>query len=376
MTALAPRYDAVIVGAGMAGASLAAEIAPYMSVLLVEMEERPGYHATGRSVAFWSESYGGAQVAPLTRASLGLFENPDPAFSTTPFIFARGALHIGRAGDEHLRDALAADFRGDAIFQAAGAEQVRADIPGIKADWTVALAERSTCDIDVAALHAAYLRAFRARGGTLCCDMPLREARRQEGGGGWHVELAACGVAAGLVINAAGAWADTVARACGVSPIGITPLKRTVAQLRVDPPVPDDLPLVLGLHGDFYFKPGGGGRLWVSPHDEQPHEPGDVAADELDVAVAVDRLQQVVDWRIEAVERKWAGLRSFAPDRLPVYGHDPAFPGFFWFAGQGGFGIQTAPAAAMLGRWLIVGGQRDAALAGIDASLYGPDRFR
>jgi D-arginine dehydrogenase len=179
-----------------------------------------------------------------------------------------------------------------------------------------------------------------------------------------------------MIINAAGAWADQVAQASGVAPLGIQPMLRTVVQLRVDPAVPDDLPLVLDLSGRFYFKPAGGGRIWLTPHDETPVAAGDVAPDEMDVAIAIERLQQVVGWRVEAVERKWAGLRSFAPDRLPVYGFDSVVPGFFWFAGQGGFGIQTAPAAALLGAGLVRGTNIGPALAGIDPAKYAPARFR
>ena len=158
-----------------------------------------------------------------------------------------------------------------------------------------------------------------------------------------------------MLVNAAGAWADKVAALAGERPVGIRPYRRTLVQLRVDPPAPAGLPLVVDAAGRFYFKPEAGGRLWLSPHDETPCEPCDCAPEELDVAVAIDRLREVVDWRVRAVERKWAGLRSFAPDRLPVYGFSPSRRGFFWCAGQGGFGIQTAPAAARLAADLLLG---------------------
>ena len=175
-------------------------------------------------------------------------------------------------------------------------------------------------------------------------------------------------------MNAAGAWADTIAERAGARPLGITPLRRTVAQLRVSPEAPADLPLVLDISGKFYFK-SDNGRLWLSPHDEIPTTPCDAAPEELDVALAIDRFQNVTDWKIEAVERRWAGLRSFSPDRLPVYGPDPEVPGFIWFAGQGGFGIQTAPAAARLGAQIMLGQSPDALTEAIDASAYAPSRF-
>lgn len=374
MTSLASQYDAVIVGAGMAGASLGAELAQQLSVLVVEAEAQPGYHATGRSVAFWSESYGGPHVRPLTSASYPLLATPEPDFAEQGFLTQRGALHIGRAEDAPLRDAKVAAFADDALFDAVDGASLRAAIPGLRTDWTIGLAEPTTSDIDVAALHGAYLRRLRQRGGVVAC------ATRFEGAhplseGGWVVRLSGGeAVRAPLLINAAGAWADDVARLCAVRPLGIQPLLRTVVQLRVDPMAPDDLPLVLDLAESFYFKPIGGGRIWLTPHDEQPADPGDVAPDALDVATAIDRLEQVVDWRVEAVERKWAGLRSFAPDRLPVYGRDADAPGFFWFAGQGGFGIQTAPAAARLGAALILG-RDDPLIADLDTKIYAPARF-
>ena len=173
-----------------------------------------------------------------------------------------------------------------------------------------------------------------------------------------------------ILVNAAGAWADSVAECAGLRPLGIAPLRRTVAQLRVDPVAPESLPLVLDVAGQFYFKPETG-RIWLSPHDETPSPPCDAAPEEIDVATAIARMEEVVDWRIEHVEHRWAGLRSFAPDRLPVYGFDPANPRFFWFAGQGGFGIQTAPAAASLAAKMLLGEQGGE----IDPGRYSPHRF-
>jgi D-arginine dehydrogenase len=179
---------------------------------------------------------------------------------------------------------------------------------------------------------------------------------------------------AGQLVNAAGAWADQIASMAGVRPLGIQPLRRTVVQLRVDPAPPDTMPLCLDISGHFYFKPENG-RLWLSPHDETPSEAVDVAPEEIDIAVAIDRLQSTSDWTIDAVERKWAGLRSFAPDRKPIYGFDPRLTDFFWFAGQGGYGIQTAPAAARLGAQQFLGLSSDAMTAQIEASNYAPGRF-
>jgi D-arginine dehydrogenase len=192
-----------------------------------------------------------------------------------------------------------------------------------------------------------------------------------EQAGGWWLQLADGRQAAcTILVNAAGAWADMVAELAGVRPLGIAPLRRTIAQLRVSPMAPSDLPLVLDLAESFYFKPDAG-RLWLSPHDETPSPPCDAAPEDIDVATAIARLEEVTDWTVERVEHRWAGLRSFAPDRLPVYGFDPAVPRYFWFAGQGGFGIQTAPAAAELAARLLLGDPAGA----VDPAAYAPARF-
>lgn len=378
------RYDAVIIGAGMAGASLGAELSAHMRVLLLEMEDMPGYHATGRSVAFWSESYGGPAIRPLTRASGGFLASPPADFAQRGFLLPRGGVHIGRAADAPLRQAMIADYgdadKGpDALFRPLESAQLQQRIAGLRPEWTIGLEEESLRDIDVAALHGAYLALFRRRGGVLACRYAFESARRKEGGRGWDITLSGDGsthqVRADRLVNAAGAWADGVARAAGVRPVGIRPLRRTVAQLRVNPPAPDDMPLVLDISKSFYWKPVGQGRIWLTPHDEKPSVAQDAAPEEVDVAIAIDRLQAVTDWRIEAVERKWAGLRSFAPDRLPVYGPDPYVPDFFWFAGQGGFGIQTAPAAAKLASALLTGATPDEMVTHLDPAAYGAERF-
>jgi D-arginine dehydrogenase len=352
--------DVAIIGAGMAGASLAAEIAPYASVLLIEAEDHPGYHSTGRSAAFWSESYGGPKVQPLTSASHAFL-------ACHGFLRPRGALHIADAHGVAALEALERQFAGTQVALERVADAA-ARIPGLKPGWDAALWEPSCADIDVAALHAFYLAAAKRGGTRLVTGARIERAARR--GGVWRLGE---DFEAPVLVDAAGAWADEVARAASVAPLGIRPFRRTIAQLRVSPPVPGDLPLVIDAAGRFYFKPEAGGRLWLSPHDETPSEAGDCAAEELDVAVAIDRLEKAVDWRVERVERSWAGLRTFAPDRLPVYGFDPSAEGFFWFAGQGGFGIQTAPAAARLGAALLLGRSVE---PGLDAAFYAPARFR
>lgn len=360
-------HDIAVIGAGMAGASLAAELAPFANVLLLEGEDAPGYHATGRSAAFWEECYGGPGVVPLTRAS-GAY------LAQHGFLTPRGALYVGRAEDAAAMAEFRASYQGTGVaIERLAPDALTGLVPQIRPEWSEALHQPACADIDVAGLHQHYLARARQGGVEIRCRARVTGLAREDGA--WTI-TGAHGETwrAATVVNAAGAWADEIARLAGVRPIGIAPFRRTVAVLRVDPPAPADLPLVLDIGGGFYFKPDAG-RLWLSPHDEVPSDPCDAAPEEIDVAIAIDRFQQATNWRIAAVERRWAGLRSFAPDRMPVYGYDPAGEGFFWFAGQGGFGIQTAPAAARLGAQALLGQGPDAMTAGVDAAAYSPARF-
>lgn len=360
-------FDIAVIGAGMAGASIAAELAPHGRVVLCEAEDFPGYHTTGRSAAFYEQCYGGPDIVPLTLASGDYLRDGG-------FLTPRGGLYVAREGQDEAVESFLERFRD------AGVTLERLDraalgeiLPGVRTGWTHGLYQPNCADIDVAGLHQHYLGMAKAGGVALRTRCRLEATER--GAGGWRLDFGAAGIVqAGVLVDAAGAWADHVAGLAGADSLGIQPLRRTVAQLRVDPAPPAELPLTLDIGGDFYFRPENG-RLWLSPHDETPSEPCDAAPEEYDVALAIDRFQRVVDWRIEAVERKWAGLRSFSPDRRPVYGFDPQVDGFFWFAGQGGYGIQTAPAAARLAAQLLLGAPRDAMTESLDAGLYSPARF-
>ena len=366
-------FDVVIVGAGIAGASLAAEIGAERSVLLLEAESMAGYHSTGRSAAFWSETYGGPAIQPLTSASGPFLLLPPSEFSETSLLRPRSALHLGQQSDVVAASDMLNDFAKSGVaLEKLDAEDVPKHITGLRTGWTEALWEPDCCDIDVGGLHAGYLKMARKKGVQLLCNAALTDARFAEGK--WTINAGGDEYTAGILVNAAGAWADVVSQQAGVKPIGITPYRRTIIQLAVEPAASPDLPLVVGLDGSFYFKPEPGGRLWLSPHDEIATEPCDAAPEELDVALAIDRFQQVVDWQIKRLERKWAGLRSFAPDRLPVIGRDPAVPEFFWLVGQGGFGIQTAPAVATMAAALLL--NRAHNVPDAIAADYAPDRLR
>ncbi len=375
MTAAPPSAtDVLIVGAGIAGASLAAALAPWRSVMLIEAEETPGYHATGRSAAFWHETYGGARVQPLSAASFATLSCPEPDFSEGGFLSPRAALTIGHRSEAGAVDAFTAKFfaKGVEVVRM-GAADVAAKVPGVRTEWSEAAYEAACSDIDVGGLHAAYLRAARRAGAIIVTRAPLESARRA--GDGWHAQVGGQSIRAGFIVNAAGAWADRVAAACGVAPIGIQPYRRTVIQLRLAVAVPAELPLIVHVGGDFYFKGESEGRVWLSPHDETPVDPHDAAPEDVDVAIAVDRLQAVVDWPVAAVERKWAGLRSFAPDRVPVFGADPHQPGFIWCAGQGGVGIQTSPAIAALLAAELGAPPPGGIIGAVDPTPFSPSRF-
>ena len=359
--------DILIVGGGIAGASLGAELAGKARVVLIEAESHCGYHATGRSAAFWLESYGGPIVAQLTAASGPFLESPPRDFSEIGFLNARGALHISEEGW--------AELPGSVETRRIERSELERIIPGIRPQWRHAVLEPGCADIDVAGLHAAYLRRLKRGGGTVRCDTRLVSARRLQGH--WRVDLQdGSAIEATTIVNAAGAWADPVAEAAGIAPLGIAPKRRTMVQLRVGRSGLKQLPLISDAFGRFYFKGEGDRTVWLSPHDEIDTDPCDAAPDEIDVAIAVSRFENVVDWLIEAVERSWAGLRSFAPDRLPVYGFDPRAEGFFWCVGQGGFGIQTAPAAAKLAAAVLLARQPEPMVATIDPAPFSPSRFR
>jgi D-arginine dehydrogenase len=360
------EFDVIIVGGGIAGASLGAEIAARRNTLIIEAEDQCGYHATGRSAAFYLESYGGPDVSKLTLASREFLVSPPERFAEQGFLRVRGDLHLTR--DELPELPPGVESR---VIERDELEKI---LPGLRPQWRRALFEPGCADIDVAALHGAYLREFRRSGGTL--ETKSRMIRADRGSNRWVVRLEDGSIRiAPVLVNAAGAWADSVAEAAGMAPLGVAPLRRTMVQLRIGRSGLRDLPLVDAADGTFYFKGEGDNSLWLTPHDEIPSDPCDAAPDEIDVAIAIDRFEQVVDWPIERVERSWAGLRSFAPDRLPVYGFDSQIPGFFWCAGQGGFGIQTSPAGAKLAASLLLDESSAPMVAHIDSAIYSPARF-
>lgn len=357
--------DVVVVGAGIAGAAVAYELAVDREVVLLEREERPGYHSSGRSAAMLIASYGTDAVRGLTRASRPFFEKPPEGFADTPLLSVRCYLHIARADQLERLNALADEIApfAPAPHRLDGADVVHV-APLVDPAYAAAgLLESDAMAIDDAALHQGYLRGFAKRGGKLITDAEL-SAAIPTAGGGWRIETRVGGFEAGVLVNAAGAWAEDVAGLAGVASIGLVPKRRTAVLL--DPPEVNGVPvgtwpMVTDIDDEFYVKPEGA-ALMVSPADETPSPPTDAQPEELDVALAVDRYERLTGKSVRTIRRRWAGLRTFMPDHSPVIGFDGDASGFFWLAGQGGFGFMTAPGAAMLAAALIGGRMLDADL--------------
>jgi D-arginine dehydrogenase len=339
-------HDFIVVGAGIAGASLAYDLARDAGVCLIEAESRPGIHATGRSAALFAPSYGGGEIRALTRASRGFFHRPPQGFCEHALLTERGVLYVARADQiERLERMTAAIRESGGNVASIGVAAARQHVPLLRAEYPAAAAlDPDAMDIDVDGLHQGFLRGARSAGATLLTASKAAKITRRNGL--WSVELGDGSVSAPVLVNAAGAWADELAKACGARCLGLKALRRTA--LLIDGPDGVDIgrwPAVIDTDEMFYFKPDAS-RLLLSPADETPQAPGDAQPEELDVATAVDRVEAVLDIDVRRVTHSWAGLRTFAPDRAPVVGFDPEVEDFFWCAGQGGYGIQTAPAMA------------------------------
>jgi D-arginine dehydrogenase len=367
--------DVIILGGGMAGASLAAELAPHRRVVLVEVEDQPGRHATGRSAAMFFESYGNATVRALTRASRTFLEHPPTGFAAAPLLSPRSALFVCDAPRlTHLRALLAAPD-APASLRELGLEQALALCPILRPQWLGGAAiDDSGSDMDVAAIHQGYLRLARQAGAHIVLD--AFEVAADRIASGWRVRSRVGEFTAPVLVNATGAWADVVARQAGVPAIGLQPMRRTAVTL----PAPPDQdiaswPLVIDIDEQYYFKPDAG-QLLLSPANEDPMDPCDVAPDEMDVAIAVDRFEAATTMSVRKLNHRWAGLRTFVVDRSPVAGFEAAAEGFFWLTGQGGYGIQMAPALARAAAALVMGSPLpdDIAAQGVSAQDLSPSR--
>ena len=359
------RVDIIVIGAGIAGASAAAELAADARLVLVETEAQPGYHATGRSAAYYAPSYGNDVVRNLTRASENFFYHPPAGFSESPLIRDRQALFI--AGPDQAASFAAMQAENPALVRL-GAAELLTHVPVLKRDALAqGLLDVIGGDLDVDAILQGYLRLLRQRGGQMLLKSPVSSLAYADGC--WQVQAGQVLLKAPLVINAAGAWADPLANMAGLGSLGLVPKRRTA--LLVDAPAGLDIkdwPLVIDVDEQLYFKPDAG-QLLVSPADETPSAPMDAWPEELDIAIAIDRLLQVVDLDVKTVNQRWAGLRTFAPDKTFVVGLDPRAEGFFWLAGQGGYGVQSSPGMAHLVRHLVLGSTLPADFADVSKSI-------
>jgi D-arginine dehydrogenase len=370
--------DIVVIGGGIAGASAAAEMAAESRVVLLEREDFPAYHSSGRSAAFFSETYGARTIRALTVASRKFFMSPPAGFATVPLLRRCGSVAIGRSDQAEALERAYLSYRElVSTITLLNEAALRELVPVIRPGYAVAaIFEQDACRIDVDALHQGYLRSFRARGGHLLCNAEALSIQRE--GAGWRVRTPAGDIAARIVVNAAGAWGDVVAEMAGAAAVGLVPKRRTA--FIFDPPADLSIerwPVVMDIDEKFYFL-SETGWLLGSPADETPSPPCDAQPEELDVAIGADRIETATTMKITRIRRRWAGLRSFVADKSLVIGYDDRVPDFFWLVGQGGYGFQTAPAAARCAAALVHNRDLpdDVTRLGITSSEIGPARCR
>ena len=363
--------DAIVIGAGIAGATVAAHLAEDRRVALIEAEDAAGYHSTGRSAAIWILNYGPPDVRALTGLSRSFFENPGEGFADAPILARRPVVFLAPAEQTAHLGRLLAEGTG---LREAPVEEIRRMVPALRPGYAVQAAiEEDAFDMDVASLHQGFLRKLRLHGGVLA--LRSRTGRIEREGDTWRVEVSGGGTfSAPVVVNTSGAWGDVVAEQAGVRPLGLVPKRRTGCVIDPVPYQVRDWPMVNDVDHTWYIRPEARTKLMVSPADETDMHPHDVQPDELDVAIAIDRMQQAMDIEVRRIEHSWAGLRTFTPDRSLAFGWDPDAKGFFWCVGQGGYGIQTSPAAGRLVADVIAG--RDPGPAGSILPAVDPARFR
>ena len=369
--------DVVVIGGGIAGITVAAHLARDLRVAVLERESQPGYHATGRSAAMFTEIYGNAPIRALSRASRAFFFGPPAGFGDAPLVRPRGALHIARADQRERLEAFAGHADVANVTQYLTAMRARAISPTLREGYVhAAVHEPDAADLDVHAILSGYLRILRNHDGQLITGADVLAIHRK--GEAWQIETDDGTVHAHLIVNAAGAWVDQVAGLAGAEPIGIQPLRRTAALVKAPAGASvEDWPLTIDIAEQFYFKPDAG-KVLLSGAEETPSPPCDAAVDDLELAVAVERIERATTLEITRVDQKWAGLRSFVADRSPVVGFDPRVSGFFWLAALGGYGIQTAPAVGRLAAAMLCERPvpQDILDTGLDPASLDPQRLR
>jgi D-arginine dehydrogenase len=375
---LSQQSDFLVIGGGIAGASIAYFLAPHGRVILLEREAQPGYHSTGRSAALFDESYGSPQVNALTRASRAFFEAPPDGFCEVPLLSPRGALTVAEIGQEAQLQAYWDQLRSTTPSATLlNAEQACAHIPVLRPEKVAgATLNPDPADMEVDALHQGFLRGLGRAGGSVVCHAEVTALTYLDGH--WRVQAGGKDYRAPIVINAAGAWVDVIAQLAAVQPLGLQP-KRRSAMIFAPPNGADcrHWPMAFGVAEDWYFKPDAGALLG-SPANVDPVEPQDVQPEELDIAMAIYAIEQITTLQIRRPNRTWAGLRSFVADGDLVGGFEPQVPGFFWVAGQGGYGVMTSPAMGEACAALVRGQSIPAHLAafGLAPEMLSPKRLR
>ncbi|MBL6815179.1 MAG: FAD-binding oxidoreductase [Pseudomonadales bacterium] len=373
------RFDVAVIGGGIAGTSVAAELSKDRRVLLLEMESQPGYHTTGRSAAVYAAVYGPSPIRALTRASRAFFASPSTGHFNTALFRPRPIMMIARQEQEFVLDQTIAEVGVMTPVERINESAMRKLNPLVKRGYaSAAMLDMSGEDIDVAALHQGYLRQFRDFGGDLRCNATVLGLTHTDRD--WQINTEAGEFSVDTIVNAAGAWAEHIGGLAQAESIGLMPKRRTAAivaaPIELAPETLASLPITIDIEENFYLKPDAG-RLLISPADETPSPACDAQPEDMDIALCVERIEEAFDLQVHRIESKWAGLRSFVADKCPVVGYSTTAPAFFWLAGQGGYGIQTAPALARLAASQVL--QRpmpeDIAAEGVDLSEIDPSRL-
>jgi len=368
------EFDYIVIGAGIAGASVAAHLAANHTVLILEMEDRPGYHTTGRSAASYEPNYGPKSMLALTRAGEGFFKKPPTGFTDAPLFTARGSFFLEAEGQATATEYLLSKSSG---LQEYSEAQTTKLFPILRPGYAKrSFLDNSTGDLDVDLLHRGYLRMFKTAGGSLATNAAATAFNRNSNK--WSVTTGLGTFSSPTLINAAGAWGDDVAKLAGVEPIGLVPKRRSIGVVPVTGHEGfEKWPMVTDVGETWYAKPQSG-KLIVSSADATPVEPHDAYADDMAIAEGIERMMNATTLEVTHLDHSWGGLRTFVADGSPIVGFDPSTDGFFWLVGQGGYGIQSSPALSRTAAALAQGNSipDDVVAAGLNVADIQPERLR
>ena len=367
------NFDTIVIGAGIAGASIAAHLAPHGRTVILEMEERAGYHTTGRSAAAYEPNYGPKPMLAFARASGAFFHNPPQGFTDATLISPRGSLFFEAEGQEVAAAILLEEAFG---LNEISETEAQAHYPILRKGYAKRIfRDDSTGDLDVDLIHRGFLKQFKGAGGVLMTDAAATSIKHENGK--WHITTPKGDFEAKIIINAAGAWGDVIAKMARVKPVGLTPKRRSIGVIPIDHKGFETWPMVTDVGETWYAKPQSG-KMLVSSADETPVEPHDAYADDMAIAEGIERLMTATTLEVTHLDHSWGGLRTFMDDHCPVVGFDPSTDGFFWLVGQGGYGIQTSPALSRTAAAMVLKQDipQDVLAAGLNINDILPDRLR